>query len=154
MYTIDCVLYTVNYAHCTLFNIKGISWKLNTVYQTCFGSSDQPIWTNFVLSGNFQSPVLSVLLLYSRLATGLVARTIKRNGQLGMTVLKQRTQKLQKQCKQDSPCTKRSRARVTIEGQRVLLQISLKMKMFDFLLNSQNHRMNHIFPGILLNPYP
>ena len=48
--------------------------------------------------------------------------------------------------------TKRSRVRVTIEGQRVLLQISLQIKMFDFLLNSQNHRMNHIFPGILLNP--
>ena len=47
---------------------------------------------------------------------------------------------------------KRSRVRVTIEGQRVLLLISLQVKMFDFLLNSQNHRMNHIFPGILLNP--
>ena len=45
---------------------------------------------------------------------------------------------------------KRSRVRVTIEGQRVLLQISLQTKMFDFLLSSQNHRMNHIFPGILL----
>ena len=32
---------------------------------------------------------------------------------------------------------KRSRARVTIEGQRVLLQISLQIKMFDFLLISQ-----------------
>ena len=48
---------------------------------------------------------------------------------------------------------KRSRARVTIEGQCVLLQISLQIRMFDFLLNSQNHRMNHIFPGILLNPW-
>ena len=47
---------------------------------------------------------------------------------------------------------KRSRARVTKEGQRVLLQISLQIKKFDFLLNSQNHRMNHIFLGILLNP--
>ena len=37
---------------------------------------------------------------------------------------------------------------VTIEGHRVLLQISLQIKMFDFLLNSQNQRMNHIFPGI------
>ena len=33
--------------------------------------------------------------------------------------------------------TKRSRARATIEGQCVLLQISLQIKMFDFLLNSQ-----------------
>ena len=48
--------------------------------------------------------------------------------------------------------TKRRKARVTIEGQCVLLQISLQIKMFDFLLNSQNHRMTHIFPGILLNP--
>ena len=47
---------------------------------------------------------------------------------------------------------KRSRVRVTMEGQRVLLQISLQIKMFDFLLNSQNHRMNNIFSGILLNP--
>ena len=47
---------------------------------------------------------------------------------------------------------KRSRARVTTEGQRILLQISLQIKIIDFLLNSQNHRMNHIFPGILLNP--
>ena len=47
---------------------------------------------------------------------------------------------------------KRSRARVTIEGQHVLLQISLQIKMFDFLVNSQNHPMNHIFPGIILNP--
>ena len=46
---------------------------------------------------------------------------------------------------------KRSRARITIERQRVLLQISLQIKMFDFLLNSKNPRMNHIFPGILLN---
>ena len=37
-------------------------------------------------------------------------------------------------------CTKRSRARVTIGGQCVLLQNSLKIKM------------NHIFPGILMNP--
>ena len=29
---------------------------------------------------------------------------------------------------------------------------SLK-KMFDFLLKSQNHLINHIFPGILLNPW-
>ena len=47
---------------------------------------------------------------------------------------------------------KRSRVRVTIEGQCVLLQISHQIKMFDILLNSQNHRMNHVFPGILLNP--
>ena len=47
---------------------------------------------------------------------------------------------------------KRSRARVTIEGQGVLLQISLQIKMFYFLLNSQNHRMNHIFQGMVLNP--
>ena len=32
---------------------------------------------------------------------------------------------------------KRSRARVTIKGQCVLSQISLQIKMFDFLLNSQ-----------------
>ena len=49
-------------------------------------------------------------------------------------------------------CTKRSRARVTIEGQCVLLQISLQIKFLNFLFNSQNHRMNYIFPGILLNP--
>ena len=47
---------------------------------------------------------------------------------------------------------KRKRARVTIEGQSVLLKISLQIKMVDFLLNTQNHRMNHIFLGILLNP--
>ena len=32
------------------------------------------------------------------------------------------------------PSRKRSRVRVTIEGQHVLLQISLQIKMFDFLL--------------------
>ena len=42
--------------------------------------------------------------------------------------------------------------KVTIEGQCVLLQISIQIKMLSFLLNSQNHRMNHIFPGIILNP--
>ena len=34
----------------------------------------------------------------------------------------------------------RSRVRVTIEGQCVILQTSLQIEMFDFLLNSQNHR--------------
>ena len=34
---------------------------------------------------------------------------------------------------------KRSRVRVTIEGQCFLLKISLQIKRFDFLLNSQNH---------------
>ena len=47
---------------------------------------------------------------------------------------------------------KRSRARVTIGGQCVLLQNSLKIKLFDFFFKSQNYRMNHIFPDILLNP--
>ena len=46
---------------------------------------------------------------------------------------------------------KRSKVRVTIEVQHVLLQIALQIKMFDFLLNIQNHRMHHIFLGILLN---
>ena len=46
---------------------------------------------------------------------------------------------------------KRSKARVTIGGQCVLLQNSLKINFFDFF-KSQNYRMNHIFPGILLNP--
>ena len=46
---------------------------------------------------------------------------------------------------------KRSRVRVTIEEQCVLSQISLQIKMFEFLLNSQNHRMNHIFPGIYMD---
>ena len=41
------------------------------------------------ISIHFLSPVLSVLLFYSRLAPGLVARTVKRNRQLGLTVLKQ-----------------------------------------------------------------
>ena len=49
---------------------------------------------------------------------------------------------------------KRSRARVTIEGQRVLLQISLQIKMLNFLLNSQNHIMNHIFPGKIWETRP
>ena len=49
--------------------------------------------------------------------------------------------------------TKMSRARVIIEGQCVLLQIPLQIKMFNFLLNSQNHRMNCIFLGILLNSW-
>ena len=47
---------------------------------------------------------------------------------------------------------KRSRARVTIGGQCVLLQNSLKIKLFDFFSKSQNYRMNHIFADILLNP--
>ena len=47
---------------------------------------------------------------------------------------------------------KGSRARVPIEGQCVLLQNSLRIKLFDFFLNSQNNRMNHIFLDILLNP--
>ena len=48
----------------------------------------------------------------------------------------------------------RSRARVSIEGQCVLLQNSPRIKMFDFfLLNSQNYRMSHIFLPILLNPW-
>ena len=47
---------------------------------------------------------------------------------------------------------KKSRVRLTIEGHRVLLKISIQIKMFEFLLNSQNPRMNLIFPGILLNP--
>ena len=48
---------------------------------------------------------------------------------------------------------KRSRARVTLGGQCVLLQNSLKIKLFDFFFSkSQNYRMNHIFPDILLNP--
>ena len=50
-------------------------------------------------------------------------------------------------------CTKRSRARVTIKGQCVLFQIFLRLKMFDFFSNSQNYRMNHILPDILLNPW-
>ena len=40
---------------------------------------------------------------------------------------------------------KRSRARVPIAGQCVFLQNSLRIKMFDFFLNSQNYRINHIF---------
>ena len=28
----------------------------------------------------------------------------------------------------------------------------LRIKLLDFFLNSQNYRMNHIFPDILLNP--
>ena len=47
--------------------------------------------------------------------------------------------------------TKQSRARVPIEGQCVLLKNSLKIKMFDFLLDSQNYRMNDIFLDILQN---
>ena len=39
---------------------------------------------------------------------------------------------------------KRSRARVPVGGQCVLLQISLRTKILDFFLNSQNYRMNHI----------
>ena len=46
---------------------------------------------------------------------------------------------------------KRSRARVTIRGQCVCLQFSLRINMFDFFY-SQNYPMNHIFPGILMNP--
>ena len=42
-----------------------------------------------LLSVYFESPVQSVLLLYSRLALGLVARAVKKNRQLGLTVLKQ-----------------------------------------------------------------
>ena len=37
---------------------------------------------------------------------------------------------------------KRSRARVTIKGQRVLLQISLQIIFFDFLLNSPESLKN------------
>ena len=51
----------------------------------------------------FWSPVLSVFLLYSRLAPGLFARTVNRNRQLGLMFLKQGTEKLHKQCKQGSP---------------------------------------------------
>ena len=50
-------------------------------------------------------------------------------------------------------CTKRSRARIPIRGQCVLLQISLRIKIFDYFLNSQNYRMNEICPVILLNPW-
>ena len=48
--------------------------------------------------------------------------------------------------------TKRSRARVTLGGQCLLLQISLRIKMFKILKKSQNIRMNHTLPDILLNP--
>ena len=47
--------------------------------------------------------------------------------------------------------TKRSRARVPIGGQCVLLQISPKI-FFLLLLNCQNYCMNHMFLDILLNP--
>ena len=49
----------------------------------------------FVLSVYILSPDQPVLLLYSRLALGLVARTVKKNRQLGLTVLKQGTVHLQ-----------------------------------------------------------
>ena len=49
------------------------------------------------------------------------------------------------------PHMKRSRDMVPIEGQHVLLQNSLSIKMFSFFLNSQNYRMNHIFLEIFLN---
>ena len=52
----------------------------------------------------------------------------------------------------ESIYTKKSRARVTIGGQCVLLQNSLKIKLFDFFLKSQKYHMNYIFPDILLNP--
>ena len=48
---------------------------------------------------------------------------------------------------------KRNRARVTLGGQCLLLQISLRIKMFKILKKSQNIRMNHTLPDILLNPY-
>ena len=50
--------------------------------------------------------------------------------------------------------TKGSRARFTIGGQCVLLQNSLKIKLFDifFLQKSQNYCINRIFPDIILNP--
>ena len=47
---------------------------------------------------------------------------------------------------------KRSRARVTIGGHCVLLQNSLKIFFFKFVLQSQTYQMNHIFPEILLTP--
>ena len=37
---------------------------------------------------------------------------------------------------------KKSRARVTIEGQCALFQNSPRIKMFDFFLNIQNYRMS------------
>ena len=40
---------------------------------------------------------------------------------------------------------------VPIGGQCVLLQMSLIIKILDFL-NSQNYRMNHILTVILLKP--
>ena len=46
---------------------------------------------------------------------------------------------------------KRSRARVSIAGQCAILQNCLRIKMFDFFLNSQNYRLNLIFLDILLN---
>ena len=57
-----------------------------------------------IISVYFQSPVQSVLLLYSRLAPGLVPRTVKKSKLLGSTVLKPGSEKLQQQCKQGSPC--------------------------------------------------
>ena len=47
---------------------------------------------------------------------------------------------------------KRSRARVPLGGQCVLLQISLRIKILDFFLNIQNYSMNHIVTVVLLNP--
>ena len=46
-----------------------------------------------------------------------------------------------------------NRARDPIEGQSVLLQISLRIKMRDsFFLNSYNYRMNNIFLDLLQTP--
>jgi hypothetical protein len=45
-----------------------------------------------------------VLLLYSRLAPGLVTRTVKKEKPLGATVLKQGSEQQQQQCKQSIPC--------------------------------------------------
>ena len=46
---------------------------------------------------------------------------------------------------------KKSSARVPIEGQCVLLQITLKIKIFNIFSTSQSYRMNHISPDMLLN---
>ena len=50
-----------------------------------------PLGCTWVISVHLKSPVLSVLLLYSILAPGLVAKTVKINRQLGLTILKQGT---------------------------------------------------------------
>ena len=47
---------------------------------------------------------------------------------------------------------KRSRARVPIEGQCVLLKISLRINFFDFF-KSKKYRIKHIFLDIVLNPW-